>query len=103
MPQAEFEAVLERDGVFFTPQRQIPKRDLPVQDFSPVQLRNQFVKLGRAHACGIQPSHQAAHTGPGEVIDGDPVLFEPLQHSDMRQTERAAAFEGDSDFGPGSG
>jgi len=59
--------------------------------------------LIRGPAGGVEAADEAAHAGSGQVVDGDVVLFKPFQNADVGFTERATAFEGDTDFGASCG
>ena len=52
---------------------------------------------------GVEGGHHAAHGGPGDDIDGDVVLFKPLQDADLGETDGSSAAEGEADAGPGEG
>ena len=70
------------------------------QNDVPILRLHQLAKLLRTFSGRVQASDQAAHAGARKVVDGNVVIFKPLQHSDMRQPERAAAFQCDSNFQP---
>ncbi len=58
-----------------------------------------FLKFFRSFAGGVESAHQAAHAGASDVVNWNVMVFKPVQNADVRETERAAAFESDSDFG----
>src|SRR5258708_39093102 len=47
---------------------------------------------------GVQTSNQAAHAGSRDVIDGNVMIFKPLQDTDVGQAKGTTAFEGDADL-----
>lgn len=48
-------------------------------------------------AGGVEGADHAAHAGSGDDVDGDVVLFEPLEDADFGEGEGAAATEGKAD------
>ena len=102
-PQTQHNRVGERDLVFFSSERQVFIRNGSAQDDIPILLFNQLAKLLRTLAGGVESAHQAAHAGAREIVDGNVMVFKPLQHSDVRQSERSAAFERHANFQPGPG
>ena len=50
-------------------------------------------------ADGVERADHAAHAGSGDDVDGDMVLFKPLEDADLRQGKSAAAAEGQTDAG----
>src|SRR5581483_5134998 len=66
----------------------------------PVERGHDRLDLAGTQATGIQPAHHSTHTGAGDGIDGDVLLFEDLQYPDVRDTTRAATGKDEAD--PGS-
>jgi hypothetical protein len=60
----------------------------------------QIAELGRGFPGRVEAADQGPHAGARDVVDGDVVRFEPLQHADMGQAVSAPALEGDADGGP---
>ena len=98
--QPQQDRIRKRNLVLFPAEGQILVRDCSAQDHIPILCFHQFVQLLRSFPAGVQTSHQAAHAGAGEVIDGNVMVLEPLQHPDMCQAERAPAFERHPDRRP---
>ena len=73
------------------------------QDDIPILFFNQLAKLLWTFAGGIESAHQTAHAGAREIVDGDVMVFKPLQYSDVRQSERSTAFQGHANFQPRPG
>ena len=88
------------DLVFLSPKGQVFVGYRSAQNHIPILCLHQFVKLLRSFAAGVEASHQAAHAGAREVVDRNVVVFKPLQHADVRQSQRAAAFESHANFQP---
>ena len=84
----------------FLPERQVFVRDRSAQNDVPILCLHQVAKLLRTFSGGVQAAHQAAHAGAREVVDRNMVIFKPLQHADVRQSERAAAFQRDTNGRP---
>ena len=57
-----------------------------------------MMRFGWSHAHGIHTRDQAAHTCSSYDIDGDVMLLQPLDHSDVGKAARAAAAENQRDF-----
>src|SRR5688572_3679620 len=49
------------------------------------------------HPDGERPADESSHARPGGDIDRDAVLFQPPDHTDVRDTAGAATTEGDAD------
>ena len=57
----------------------------------------QSAHLGRCTARGIKGGHQRAHACAGDAVDGNLMLLQPLQNTDVRQAQRAASLECNAD------
>lgn len=57
------------------------------------------LELFRGLAGGVEGTDHAAHAGARDHINGDVVLFEPLEDSDLGEAESASAAEGESNAG----
>ena len=54
--------------------------------------------LGGIVSGGVNPAHQAAHAGAGDVGDGDVMLFQPGNHTDVGQSKRSTALQHQSNL-----
>src|SRR5205807_9512857 len=54
-------------------------------------------------SAGIDSSDQGAHTGAGDHVHRYAILLQPFDHADVRQAERATAFEHKADPRPVAG
>ena len=64
----------------------------------PVGLQQQRLDLRGTHARRVDTAHETAHAGARDVVDGDSVLLEPLQHARMRDAPRGPAAQGEADL-----
>ncbi len=65
--------------------------------FDPVNALGKFLNFRRRHAGGVHGGNDAAHAGAGNAVHRDVILFQPLEHADFGQAERAAAAERETD------
>ena len=49
----------------------------------------------------VEAAEQSAHTGPRNPVHRDAVFFQVAQHTDMRETQSAAATQSYTDSWPG--
>jgi hypothetical protein len=70
------------------------------QCFIPVNAFREFLHFCGRHARGIHHADDAAHAGASHAIHGDVILLQPLNHPDLRQAERCATAERETDAGP---
>jgi hypothetical protein len=90
-------------GVFFAAEGKVFIGCATAEKERPICGAEDFLELIRGFAGGVEAADEAAHAGAGEVVDGDVVFFKPFEDADVGFAERAAAFEGDADFGAGGG
>ena len=58
--------------------------------------------LSRRRAGGIERADQRAHAGACDAVNGDVMLFKPLQNADVRQPQRAATLKRNAHGGTAS-
>ena len=54
----------------------------------PIERIDQGLHFVRVGSRGVDATHQAAHTGAGDQVDGYAVLFEPSNNADVRPNLR---------------
>ncbi len=86
--------------ILLAQERQILVRRAIAQNLIPVEALDQILHLLRANPRCIEASDQPAHTCAGDEIHRDVLLLKPLQHPDVRQPQRAAAFQGHANLQP---
>ena len=96
--QTKNERIGIRALIFFPAKREVFIRSAVAQNFPPVHALDERFQFVGTHSGGIKPAYQAAHTGSGNVVHGDVVFLEPLQHANVRKTHGAAAFQCHADF-----
>ena len=89
--QPQFEVDGELAVVLFPPEAQKLATRPIVQRRRPVERCRKCLELAGAHAARIQTTDGGAHAGTGDDVDRDALLFEYLQHTDMRGAARPAA------------
>jgi hypothetical protein len=57
-------------------------------------------QFGGGAAGGVNSPYQRAHAGAGDAVDGDAVILEPLEDTDVGQSQGAATFKRNADRGP---
>jgi len=101
--QADLDGIGDGPGVFLAAEREVFVRRAAAEKERPICGAEDFLKLSRGLAGGVEAADKSAHAGAGEVVDGDVVLFKPFEDADVGFAERAAAFERDADFGASGG
>ena len=61
-------------------------------------MLDEFLNFLRIAAGGVKTADQAAHAGAGHQVHRHMMFVEPLQHANMGQAQRSAAFEHQADF-----
>src|SRR5260221_7122964 len=61
-------------------------------------MLDNFLQLLGSFPSGVQTANQTAHAGSRDVIDGNVMIFKPLQDTDVGQAKGTTAFEGDADL-----
>ena len=72
-----------------------------MQYLVPVDGLDEFFDFCSRIASCVNSANEAAHAGSSNVVDRDPVFFKPLYDTDVRQTQRPAAFEHSPTLGRG--
>ena len=103
VPEAELQPRGKRPGVFLAPEALLEERGVRRKDGGPAERGDPGPDLAGRHARGERAADQAAHAGAADHVDRDAMLLEPLQHSDVRQAERAAAAQRQADPDPRRG
>jgi hypothetical protein len=98
--EADQERVRVRAQVLAPAEGQVPIGRGPGEHEVPVDVAGQIAELGRGFPGRVEAADQGPHARPRDVVDGDVVRFEPLEHADVSQAESPSAFEGDADGGP---
>ena len=65
----------------------------------PVNRLDQSTDLRRRTTGGVAATHKSTDTAAGDEIDQGTVLFEPLEHTDMRQAPSAPSAQRETDAG----
>src|SRR5580692_7745706 len=69
------------------------------QGLIPVNAFGKFLHFRRRHAGRVHDANDAAHAGSGHAVDRDVILFQPLNHTNLRQPEGTTAAERQADSG----
>ena len=85
-------------GILFAAVAELAKRDRRGKDSAPIDFRDEGADFIRAVASGVEATDEATHAGAGDVINGDAVVFEPLEDADVGEAEGAATGKSDTDF-----
>lgn len=64
----------------------------------PVDVQREFFQLINLVTRGVQAADHRTHAGAGDRIDLDALLFQSLEHADVRQPARGAAGQHQTDF-----
>jgi hypothetical protein len=89
--------------VLLAPEREVLAIGLVLEHAHPVDALDRLVDLGGREPRGIESADHRAHARSGHDIDGDPHLFEHLEHAEVRGAARAAAREHESHLRPRCG
>ena len=87
------------DGILLAAKREILVRSLTLQDLVPVDCRDQLLDFCRLSPRFVNSADEAAHACSGHIAHRNPMFFEPLQDSDVRQSERTSAFKHQTHLG----
>src|SRR5205085_1375203 len=85
--------------VLFSAKRKILVGRSPADNRIPVLLPYEVLHLFGSLSSRVQASDETSHTGTGNVVDRDVVLFKPTQDADVSESKRASAFKGETDAG----
>ena len=96
--EADQERVRVRAQVFTPAEGQVPIGRGPGEHEVPVELMGQGAELSGSLPGRVEAADQGAHAGARDVVHGDVVGLEPLEHADVGQAEGAPAFEGHADL-----
>ena len=83
--------------VLFSAVRELGISRLGKKGRVPVDIFGEFFDIRRRHARGIHRANNAAHAGSGNAVHRDVVLFQPLDHADFGQAQRAPTAESQPD------
>ena len=97
MPQAQNDGILKRPQVLLPAIRKILVGRSPADNRVPVLLLHKIFHLLGSLSSRVETPDESSHAGPGNVVDWDVMLFKPSQNANVRESERASAFEGDAD------
>src|ERR1700693_1245767 len=64
---------------------QAETRNVPARDVAKFKGAARGHDLRQRRAAGVSSAENAAHTGAGNVRDGDVIFFKNLQHAEMRE------------------
>jgi len=78
-------------------------RGLQREDLGEGVAHSQGAHLGRGVPGGVHAANQRAHAGSGDAVDGDVIIFKPLNHAHVGQAECSAAFKSQADCRPVGG
>jgi hypothetical protein len=101
--EADLDGIEDGAGVFLAAEGEVFVGGAAAEKQRPIRGAEDFLELVRGLAGGVHTADEAAHAGAGEVVDGNVVLFKPFEDANVGFAERAAAFEGDADFGASGG
>jgi hypothetical protein len=100
VPESQLESVRKGPQILFAAEREILIGDGAGQHLIPIGAVDNTLDFGWAMTGRVQPANQAAHASARDVVNGNVVIIEPLEYSDMRKTLRSSTLECDSDFRP---
>jgi hypothetical protein len=69
----------------------------------PVDAGDHLTEFGGVATGSVDASDEAAHAGASDIADRDAMFFEVFNDADVSESERASAFEDQSDGGTVSG
>src|SRR5882757_5897154 len=91
------DGILKRPHVLLPAIRKILVRRSPADNRVPVLLPYKILHLLGSLSSRVQAPDETSHTGPGNVVDRDVVLFKPAQDADVSESKRASTLQGDAD------
>ena len=89
--QAQRQSHQEIPIILLAPERQIATRRRIAERLLPIDRAHRQIDVVRAHPARVQTTHDGAHAGAGNAIDGNSQLFEDLEDADVRHAARPAA------------
>lgn len=96
--KAEFLFDQEIPVILLAPERYVLAGRCVGQGLLPVDAQRELFQLVDFVAGGVQPTDHRTHAGAGNRIDLDALLFQRLEHADMRQPTGGATGQHQADF-----
>ena len=93
LAQAKLKAVRIVAVIFFAPEGEVVKRRLSRHYLVPVNALHHLANLGRIASGRIDPAHQTAHAGAGDIVHGNVMFFQPGDDAYVRQSESSATLQ----------
>src|SRR6516164_8984143 len=90
---AEDEAVRVFHCVFFAPERQVLIRNLSAKHDIPIDAFNEFFDLRRRISGCVEAAYQASHARACYIVNGNSILFEPLERADVGESKCGSALK----------